>query len=281
MTNIAIRAENLGKLYVRARPTVSGNLRQTLSEVIRARLQEFSLVPKHRSATASGPPRKGHVWALRQVSMEIKRGDLVGIMGDNGGGKTTLLRILARITHPTEGYAEIHGQIGTLLEVGAGFHGELSGRENVYLRGRILGMTRSEIHRKFDEMVAFAGLEEFMEAPLKHYSSGMCVRLAFSVAVHQESEILLVDEVLALVDPAFQNKCLEKMIAAADEGRTVLFVSHDLESIRKLCLRGIVFAQGRIAYSGPATEVVDYYRSVSNSKPHNETSTIAEVLSRI
>src|ERR1700730_17148121 len=266
MTNIAIRVENLGKRYVRTQHGRSRDSRQSDAEGIGAAFRNFSLVTKRRSRTGSRPPRNRFIWALRHVSIEIKRGDLVGIVGDNGGGKTTLLRILSRITHPTEGYAEIRGQVGTLLDVGAGFHGELTGRENVYLRGRILGMTGGEIKRKFEEVVAFAGLEEFIETPLKHYSSGMYVRLAFAVAVHQESEILLVDEVLALVDPTFQKKCLEKLMAAGAAGRTVLFVSHELESVRRLCGRGILFARGRIVYSGPAPEVVDYYSSVSNSK---------------
>src|ERR1700730_9160937 len=266
MTNMAIRAENLGKLYVRVQQRGSRDLRQTVAETVGVLFRDFTFVTNRRSAPVNRPPRNRSVWAVRHVTIEIKRGNLVGIVGDNGGGKTTLLRMLSRITHPTEGCAESRGQVGTLLDVGAGFHGELTGRENVYLRGRILGMTGAEIKRKFEEVVAFAGLEEFIETPLKHYSSGMYVRLAFAVAVHQESEILLVDEVLALVDPTFQKKCLEKLMAAGAAGRTVLFVSHELESVRRLCGRGILFARGRIVYSGPAPEVVDYYSSVSNSK---------------
>lgn len=278
MSAIAIHAENLGKLYFRARQRGPRDLRETVAEGMRAPFRAF--VAKRCSATLSGRPGNGGVWALRRASLAVQRGEVVGIVGDNGGGKTTFLKILSRITHPTEGYAEVHGRVGTLLEVGAGFHGELNGRENVYLRGRILGMTREEINRKFDEVVAFAGLEEFIETPLKHYSSGMCVRLAFAVAVHQESEILLVDEVLALVDPTFQKKCLEKLMAAGAAGRTVLFVSHELESVRRLCGRGILFARGRIVYSGPAPEVVDYYSSVSNSK-WTETSVTQEALGRL
>jgi len=278
MTNIAIRAENLGKLYVRVQQRGSRDLRQTVAETVGVLFRDFTFVTNRRSAPVNRPPRNRSVWAVRHVSIEIKRGDLVGIVGDNGGGKTTLLRMLSRITHPTEGYAEIRGQVGTLLDVGAGFHGELTGRENVYLRGRILGMTGAEIKRKFEEVVAFAELEELIDTPLKHYSSGMCVRLAFAVAAHQESEILLVDEVLALVDPTFQKKCVEKMITAGREGRTVLFVSHELESIRQICRRGIVFAQGRVVYSGSASSAIDYYSSVSNSQPRDETSAIGEIL---
>jgi lipopolysaccharide transport system ATP-binding protein len=281
MTNIAIRVENLGKLYVRTQRGRSRDSRQSDAKGIGAAFRNFALVTKRRSRTVSSPPRNRFIWALRHVSIEIKRGDLVGIVGDNGGGKTTLLRILSRISHPTEGYAEIHGRVGTLLDFGAGFHGELTGRENVYLRGRILGMTGGEIKRRFDEVVAFAELEEVIDTPLKHYSSGMCVRLAFAVAAHQESEVLLVDEVLSLVDPTFQKKCVERMMAAGREGRTVLFVSHELEFIRQLCRRGIVFARGRVVYSGPASESVDYYSSVSNPQPRNEPSAIAEALGGI
>jgi lipopolysaccharide transport system ATP-binding protein len=278
MTNIAIRAENLGKLYVREQQRPSRASRQADAERIRAPFRDFALVAKRRSRTVGSSPRNGSIWALRHVSIEIKRGDLVGIVGDNGGGKTTLLRILSRIIHPSEGYAEIRGRVGTLLDIGAGFHGDLTGRENVYLRGRILGMTGREIQRKFDEVVAFAELEEVIDTPLKRYSSGMCVRLAFAVAAHQESEVLLVDEVLALVDPTFQKKCVEKMMARGREGRTVLFVSHELEFIRQLCRRGIVFARGRVVYDGPASQAVDYYSSVSNPQPRNEPSAIREAL---
>src|ERR1700736_2104791 len=172
MTNIAIRVEDLGKLYVRAQQRGYRDLRRSLTEAVRAPFRDFAFVAKRGLRTFSGPPRNRCVWALRNVSIEIKRGDVVGIVGDNGGGKTTLLKILSRITHPTEGYVEIRGQVGTLLEVGAGFHGELTGRENVYLRGRILGMTGGEIKRKFDEVVAFAELEEVIDTPLKRYSSG-------------------------------------------------------------------------------------------------------------
>src|ERR1700730_8573281 len=278
MPNIAIRVENRGKRYVRTQHGRSRDSRQSDAEGIGAPFRDFAPLTKRPSRTASSPQRNGSIWALRHVSIEIERGDLFGIVGDNGGGKTTLLRILSRISHPTEGYAEIHGRVGTLLDFGAGFHGELTGRENVYLRGRILGMTGGEIKRRFDEVVAFAELEEVIDTPLKHYSSGMCVRLAFAVAAHQESEVLLVDEVLALVDPTFQKKCVEKMVAAGREGRTVLFVSHELESIRQICRRGIVFAQGRLVYSGSASSAIDYYSSVSNSQPRDETSAIGEIL---
>ena len=179
-------------------------------------------------------------WALKDVSFEIRKGEIVGIIGRNGAGKSTLLKILSRITEPTKGRIEIRGRVASLLEVGTGFHGELTGRENVYLNGAILGMTRSEIDRKFDEIVSFAEVEKFLETPVKHYSSGMYVRLAFAVAAHLEPDILLVDEVLAVGDVQFQNKCLGKMEDVAGLGRTVLFVSHNLAAVQRLCSRAIL-----------------------------------------
>lgn len=245
MSNVAICATNLGKAYMRARGTRPGSCASSGNDIF---------------------------WALRGLCLEIKHGDLVGIVGENGGGKTTLLRLLSRLTVPTEGYAEIGGPIGTLLEIGAGFQGELTGRENVYLRGRILGMSSREIRHRFDDIVGFSGLEEFIEMPLKRYSSGMCVRLAFAIAIHQTTEILLVDDVLALVDRAFESKCLERLIAAAQEGRTVLLVSHQLEFVRKLCRRGMVLSHGRIVYSGTSSEALDCYSSVSKLPLSTEAS---------
>ena len=192
-------------------------------------------------------------WALKDVSFEVKQGEVVGLIGRNGAGKSTLLKILTRITEPTEGQAQIRGRVGSLLEVGSGFHPELTGRENVYLNGAILGMKKREIDTKFDEIVAFAEVEEFINTPVKHYSSGMYMRLAFSVAAHLETEVLLVDEVLAVGDMRFQKKCLNKMQDIGKHGRTVLFVSHNMPAIANLCQRAILLDQGKILHDGPSS----------------------------
>jgi len=199
------------------------------------------------------------IWALKDISFQIKSGEVVGIIGRNGVGKSTLLKILSGITDPTEGYADIYGRVGSLLEVGTGFHPELTGRENIFLNGAILGMKRAEIESKLDEIVAFAEIDKFLDTPVKHYSSGMYVRLAFSVAAHLEPEILLVDEVLAVGDMAFQRKCLGKMDDVAQEGRTVLFVSHNMALLQTLCERGIMLQQGAVFADGTITDVVDAY----------------------
>jgi len=202
-----------------------------------------------------------YLWALRDVSVDIRKGEVVGLIGRNGAGKSTLLKILSRITRPTSGYAEIRGRIGSLLEVGTGFHPELTGRENVYLSGAILGMTRQEIGRKFDVIVEFAGVDRFIDTPLKHYSSGMQMRLAFAVAAHLDAEILLVDEVLAVGDMEFQKKCLGKMQEVSESGRTIVFVSHQLNQVRRLCHRAIWLDAGQIRQDGPAHETVSAYES--------------------
>ncbi len=199
------------------------------------------------------------IWALQDVSFEIPQGQVVGIIGHNGAGKSTLLKILARVTRPTQGYAELYGRVGSLLEVGTGFHPELTGRENIYLNGAILGMSKKEIDRKFDEIVAFAEVEKFIDTPVKFYSSGMYLRLAFAVAAHLEPEILLVDEVLAVGDAAFQRKCLGKMGDVAREGRTVLFVSHNMSAILHLTQRTLVLQKGRVVFDGPSADAVDFY----------------------
>ena len=205
-------------------------------------------------------------WALRDVSFDVSRGEVVGVIGRNGAGKSTLLKVLSRITEPTEGEARISGRVGSLLEVGTGFHPELTGRENVFLNGAILGMKRREISRKFDEIVAFSEVEKFIDTPVKHYSSGMYVRLAFAVAAHLEPDILIVDEVLAVGDFAFQQKCLGKMGAVASGGHTVLFVSHNMGAIESLCDRGIVLEGGSVAFCGSQTEAVaHYHRTFSGS----------------
>jgi lipopolysaccharide transport system ATP-binding protein len=204
-------------------------------------------------------------WALQDISLDIKKGEVVGIIGRNGAGKSTLLKILSRITEPTSGFAEIYGRVSSLLEVGTGFHAELTGRENIYLNGAILGMRKTEIVQKFDEIVAFAEVEKFIDTPVKHYSSGMYVRLAFAVAAHLEPEILLVDEVLAVGDTAFQRKCLGKMGDAARQGRTILFVSHHMAAIEGLCNVAYLFERGRLVQKGDTKEVIEAYLAASST----------------
>src|ERR1700681_3350517 len=232
MSDIVIRAEGLGKRYRRGLTAPPETLRDALTRVIKS------------PVAAMRRPTQEYFWALRDVGLEVRHGEVLGLIGRNGAGKTTLLKILSRITRPTTGWAEIHGRVRSLLEVGTGFHGELSGRENTYLSGSILGMSKREIDRKFDEIVDFAEVDRFIDTPVKHYSSGMYLRLAFAVAAHLRSEILLVDEVLAVGDAAFQRKCLGKMGEVTQEGRTILFVSHNMAAVRTLCSRGILLDQG-------------------------------------
>ncbi len=253
MSNVSIRVDNLSKRY-RIGKT------QERHDTLRDALMASARAPLHwLSRNGKGAGEDEWFWALKDVSFEIQRGEVVGVIGRNGAGKSTLLKILSRITEPTEGHAEIHGRVGTLLEVGTGFHQELTGRENIYLSGAILGMKRAEIERKFDEIVAFAEIEKFIDTPVKRYSSGMYVRLAFAVAAHLEPEILLVDEVLAVGDAAFQKKCLGKMGDVAKEGRTVLFVSHNMGAVRNLCERAILLDQGEISVDKPAELAIDAY----------------------
>jgi lipopolysaccharide transport system ATP-binding protein len=258
MGDIAIHVEGLGKQYrIGGKQTAYNTLRDTLADALVSPFhQVVRLLHDGRTTFAH---RDETIWALKDVSLEIKRGEVVGVIGRNGAGKSTLLKILSRIAEPTEGYAEIHGRVGSLLEVGAGFHLELTGRENIYLNGAILGMRRAEIERKFDEIVAFAEVEKFVDTPVKHYSSGMYLRLAFAVAAHLEPEILLVDEVLAVGDAAFQKKCLGKMGDVAQEGRTVLFVSHNMVAIESLCSRALLLEEGRLTLVGDARELVHHY----------------------
>jgi len=247
---IVIQAEGLGKKYRRGLSTRrSDTLRDAFANFIRSPLAAF-----HR-------PQHETFWALRDISLEVREGEVLGLIGRNGAGKTTLLKILSRITRPTTGWAEIHGRVRSLLEVGTGFHGELSGRENIYLSGSILGMSKREIDRKFDEIVAFAEIEKFIDTPVKHYSSGMYVRLAFAVAANLEPEILLVDEVLAVGDVNFQKKCLGKMNDVARAGRTVILVSHQLNQIRRLCQRVVWIDAGSVRMNGNTHKVVSAYES--------------------
>jgi lipopolysaccharide transport system ATP-binding protein len=253
MGNIAILVENLGKRYriglTEKRPD---NFREAIRSFIRSPF-------RYLQTKLREPSPDEIIWALKRVSFEVKYGEVIGIIGANGAGKSTLLKILSRITEPTEGQAKIYGRVGSLLEVGTGFHPELTGRENIYLNGAILGMRRAEIARRFDEIVDFSGVEKFLDTPVKRYSSGMYVRLAFAVAAHLDPEILLVDEVLAVGDIAFQKKCLGKMDSIHQEGRTVLLVSHNMTSILQLCPRAIWLNTGKIAKHGDARTVVAQY----------------------
>ncbi|MGH2395638.1 MAG: polysaccharide ABC transporter ATP-binding protein [bacterium] len=258
MSVAAIVAEALSKRYRIGPLRRYKTLRDTLAEAIVA---PFRWIPAMLRPLASGDGENSTVWALKDVSFEIKQGEVVGLIGRNGAGKSTLLRILSRITEPTSGYAEIRGRVGSLLEVGIGFHPELTGRENTYLNSAILGMRKREIDRKFDEIVAFAEIERFVDTPVKFYSSGMHIRLAFAVAAHLEPEILLVDEVLAVGDSAFQKKCLGKMQDVAEGGRTVLFVSHQLNQIRRLCSDCVWLDGGQMRQFGPTAEVVSAYEA--------------------
>jgi homopolymeric O-antigen transport system ATP-binding protein len=249
MSTAVIQAEGLGKRYRRGVQASHGTLRDTLTNFVRAPL------------TALRRPQHEAFWALQDISLEVREGEVLGLIGRNGAGKTTLLKILSRITRPTAGWAEIHGRVRSLLEVGTGFHGELTGRENAYLSGSILGMTKREIDRKFDEIVAFADIENFIDTSVKHYSSGMYVRLAFAVAAHLEPEILLVDEVLAVGDINFQKKCLGKMGDVARQGRTIVLVSHQMNQMRRLCHRVMWVDGGHVRMTGTAHEVVSAYES--------------------
>ncbi len=264
MSDVVIRVQSLGKRF---RFTPQRERYRTLRDLLaNAGRAPFRRVGFLRRPFGHAPPRRdGHFWALKDVSFEVKRGEVVGIIGRNGAGKSTLLKVLSRITEPTEGYADVFGRIGPLLEVGTGFHHELTGRENVYLNGAILGMKRGEIIRKFDEIVGFAEVEKFIDTPVKHYSSGMYLRLAFAVAAHLEPEILLVDEVLAVGDAAFQKKCLGKMEGVARQGRTVLFVSHNMGAVRSLCQKGIVLDTGQVVAAGEIGKAIEaYYRLIGN-----------------
>jgi lipopolysaccharide transport system ATP-binding protein len=259
MNDIAIRVESLGKLYRIGKLEKYRTLRDTLTDAFAAPFRRAGKLLRGQATGAAELDES--IWALKAVSFEVKRGEVVGIIGRNGAGKSTLLKVLSRITEPTEGYADVYGRVGSLLEVGTGFHQELTGRENVYLNGAILGMRRGEIDRKFDEIVSFAELEKFIDTPVKHYSSGMRLRLGFAVAAHLEPEILLVDEVLAVGDARFQKRCLNKMQDVGQQGRTVLFVSHNMPAITRLCERTILLDEGRVVEDAPSSQVVGTYLS--------------------
>jgi lipopolysaccharide transport system ATP-binding protein len=253
--NSIIQVEELNKQYHIGAQAASGysTLREALVGALNA--------PLKRLRGNGNAKRDNTIWALKDVNFEVMEGEVVGVIGHNGAGKSTLLKILSRITEPTSGQVALYGRVASLLEVGTGFHPELTGRENIYLNAAILGMKRREITRKFDEIVAFAEIEKFIDTPVKRYSTGMYMRLAFAVAAHMEPEILLVDEVLAVGDAAFQKKCLGKMEDVAKEGRTVLFVSHNMTAMRSLCTRGFLFEGGRLRKSGPVHECIDEYLS--------------------
>lgn len=254
MSDVALQVRGLSKQY-------------RIGEVGRARYETLrdtlALVPRKLLGRARQPKKpEAAIWALDDVSFDLERGGTLAVIGRNGAGKSTLLKILSRITEPTRGHADIFGRVGALLEVGTGFHPELTGRENVFLNGAILGMRRQEIHGKLDEILAFAEVEQFADTPVKYYSSGMYLRLAFSVAAHMEPEILIVDEVLAVGDMAFQRKCMGKMGAVAREGRTVLFVSHNMGAVTRLCKSGLVLERGRVSYHGHVSDAVAHYHNL-------------------
>jgi len=258
MNDIAIRLEGISKRYrIGAKQEKYKTLRDTLTDISLAPVRRLRSVFNRESSSINAGDDT--IWAVKDISLEIARGEVVGIIGRNGAGKSTLLKILSRITEPTQGFAQIRGRVSSLLEVGTGFHPELTGRENVYLNAAILGMKRAEIERKFDDIVAFAEVEKFVDTPVKRYSSGMQLRLAFAVAAHLEPEILIIDEVLAVGDARFQKKCLGKMQDVGQHGRTVLFVSHNMPAVTRLCQRTILLEQGRIVKDGPSQEVVSTY----------------------
>jgi lipopolysaccharide transport system ATP-binding protein len=275
MPDTAIRIENLSKQYrIGAAQPRYHTLRDSITEGF---TKPFRLIRNSfRQKSRNAGDEEDLVWALEGVTAEIKAGEVVGVIGRNGAGKSTLLKILSRITEPTTGFADVYGRVGSLLEVGTGFHNELTGRENVYLNGAILGMKKVDIARQFDAMVAFAEVEKFIDTPVKFYSSGMYLRLAFAVAAHLNPDILLVDEVLAVGDLAFQKKCLGRMSEVAQTGRTVLFVSHNLGAVRSLCDRGIVLNKGKLVYSGSIGKSIEcYYKITTAADATDEESAVS------
>ncbi len=289
MSDVVIKVENLSKRYIISH-------KRHASDGLRHVLQEKALAPfrwmgskrgRHQKPEDNGSvaghslPASEEFWALKDVSFEVKQGEVLGIIGRNGAGKSTLLKILSRITEPTSGKVTIDGRVASLLEVGTGFHPELTGRENIFLNGAILGMTRVEIMRKFDEIVAFSEVEKFLDTPVKRYSSGMYVRLAFAVAAHLEPEILIVDEVLAVGDAEFQKKCLGKMKDVAGHGRTVLFVSHSMAAITQLCSKSVNLDAGKVTFTGPVEQGVSKYLNIENRDAIWKVDTLHEDLRKI
>ena len=265
MNDVVIRTEGLSKqYYIGGKQEAYRTLRDTVADAFAAPFRRASKLLRGHAAAAAELHET--IWALKDFSIEIKRGEAVGVIGRNGAGKSTLLKILSRITDPTQGYAEIRGRVGALLEVGTGFSAELTGRENIYLNGAILGMKRADIARKFDAIVDFSEIEKFIDTPVKHYSTGMYLRLAFAVAAHLEPEILIIDEVLAVGDMGFQEKCLGKMGEVTGEGRTVLFVSHNLQAISSLTKRSILLHAGQLVFDGDTYAALGHYRALGNNK---------------
>jgi len=256
MGEVAIRAEGLGKQYRIGERQKYKALRDTLADAIYSPFRMARRIFTDSDKTVRGDTS---MWALKDVSFEINQGEVIGVIGRNGAGKSTLLKILSRITEPSEGYVDVCGRVGSLLEVGTGFHPELTGRENIYLNGSIIGMKKAEVDRQFEEIVHFAEVERFLDTPVKYYSTGMYMRLAFAVASHLETEILLVDEVLAVGDAEFQKKCFAKMHKSCKDGRTIIFVSHNMSALRSICRRGIVLQEGSIIMEGAINTVADQY----------------------
>lgn len=266
MSNLAVRVEDIGKQYNIFKEAQYTTLREKIVEVVKSPVK-----------TLLNPTGSQKFWALRNVSFSIEHGQVLGVIGKNGAGKSTLLKILSRVVEPTEGEAEIHGRVGSLLEVGTGFHPELTGRENIFLNGAILGMKKTEIEKKFDEIVAFSEIDKFIDTPVKRYSSGMYMRLAFAVSAHLEPEILVVDEVLAVGDAEFQRKCLGKMSDVASEGRTVIFVSHNMSAIQRLTQECIILDKGKMVLRARTPEAVDYYLTNDFSASGERKYSAAEI----
>jgi lipopolysaccharide transport system ATP-binding protein len=274
MSQLAIRLEGISKLYhIGKRQDDREAIKGILAGAITAPFRAAGRLLSRKSAQDSDQT----FWALKDISFDVKHGEIVGVIGRNGAGKSTLMKIMCRITEPTEGSGEINGRVGSLLEVGTGFHPELTGRENLFLNGAILGMRKAEIERKFDEIVAFAEIDRFIDTPVKHYSSGMYVRLAFAVAAHLEPEILLVDEVLAVGDAAFQRKCLGKMSEVSKGGRTVLLISHNMAAIENLCHKGVVIEEGRLTFAGETDHAIEHYLQRNRANGQHQQSHVIDL----